>query len=206
MFPLSDELQKLLQASPVFTFANQAPSCPGGSESTSVDPVDEEIIRNKSLIVAAGGITNRGRFYGVGKVGSTLRLGDTFTNFSSGRFTPESAKILQLEQQVRQSREEAPQSRDEARQSREQNERLQHRDAILKQLWHHSDAIMCCSVKTNGHRTGVCALKDSPNMPSVCCPSKIVETARNRHRVPHTRLKHNIHVGQSQEVVDRIYA
>lgn len=22
-------------------------------------------------------------------------------------------------------------------------------DAILKQLWHHSDAIMCCSVKTN---------------------------------------------------------
>ncbi|KAL2320640.1 hypothetical protein Fmac_029609 [Flemingia macrophylla] len=101
-------------------FRSEAASCPGGSESTSVDPVDEEIIRNKSWIVAASGITNRGRLYGVGKVGSTLRLGDTFTNFSSGRFTPESEKILQLEQQVRQSREEA-------RQSREQNKRLQHR-------------------------------------------------------------------------------
>lgn len=22
-------------------------------------------------------------------------------------------------------------------------------DAVLKQLWHHSDAIMCCSLKTN---------------------------------------------------------
>ncbi|KAL2337249.1 hypothetical protein Fmac_011695 [Flemingia macrophylla] len=90
-----------------------------GSESISVDPVDEEIIRNKSWIVAAGGITNRGRLYGVGKVGSTLRLGDTFINFSSGRFTPESEKIFQLEQQVRQSREEARQSREETRQSRE---------------------------------------------------------------------------------------
>ncbi|KAL2340484.1 hypothetical protein Fmac_008424 [Flemingia macrophylla] len=106
---------------------SEAASCPGGPESTYVDPVDEEIIRNKSWIVAAGGITNRGRLYGVGKVGSTLRLGDTFTNFSSGSFTPESEKIFQLEQQVRQSREEARQSREEARQSREQNERLQHR-------------------------------------------------------------------------------
>ncbi|KAL2340288.1 hypothetical protein Fmac_008228 [Flemingia macrophylla] len=95
--------------------------------SEKFQPVDEEIIRNKSWIAAAGGITNRGRLYGVGKVGSTLRLGDTFTNFSSGCFTPESEKILQLEQQVRQSREEALQSREEVRQSREQNERLQHR-------------------------------------------------------------------------------
>ncbi|KAL2330291.1 hypothetical protein Fmac_017872 [Flemingia macrophylla] len=89
----------LEQFETIYTQAkSEAASCPGGSESTSVDPVDEEIIRNKSWIVAAGGITNRGRLYGVGKVGSTLRLGDTFTNFSSGRFTPESEKILQLEQ------------------------------------------------------------------------------------------------------------
>ncbi|KAL2340640.1 hypothetical protein Fmac_008580 [Flemingia macrophylla] len=90
-----------------------------------VDPINEEKLRNKSWIDAAGGITNRGRLYGVGKVGSALRLGDAFPNLSCGRSTQESEKILQLEQQVRQSREEARQSREEARQSREQNERLQ---------------------------------------------------------------------------------
>ncbi|KAL2346235.1 hypothetical protein Fmac_000235 [Flemingia macrophylla] len=94
---------------------------------TFMGPVDEEIIRNKCWIALLGGITNRGRLYGVGKVGSTLRLGDTFPNLSSGRSTQESEKILQLEQEVRQSREETRQSREEARQSREQNERLQHR-------------------------------------------------------------------------------
>ncbi|KAL2325955.1 hypothetical protein Fmac_025013 [Flemingia macrophylla] len=71
------------------------------------------------------GYGTRGRLYGVGKVGSALRLGDAFPNLSCGRSTQESEKILQLEQQVRQSREEARQSREEARQSREQNERLQ---------------------------------------------------------------------------------
>ncbi|KAL2346310.1 hypothetical protein Fmac_000310 [Flemingia macrophylla] len=66
----------------IFTQArSEAASCPGGSESTSMDPINEEKLESK--------------------------------------------KILQLEQQVRQSREEAPQSREEARQSREQNERLQ---------------------------------------------------------------------------------
>ncbi|KAL2322881.1 hypothetical protein Fmac_027260 [Flemingia macrophylla] len=88
-------------------------------------PDQQEKLRNKSWIDAAGGITNRGRLYGVGKVGSALRLGDAFPNLSCGRSTQESEKILQLEQQVRQSREEARQSREEARQSREQNERLQ---------------------------------------------------------------------------------
>ncbi|KAL2340214.1 hypothetical protein Fmac_008154 [Flemingia macrophylla] len=118
----------LEQFETIYTQArSEAASCPGGSESTSVDPVDEEIIHNKSWIAAAGGITNRGRLYGVGKVGSTLRLGDTFLNLSSSRSTQESEKILQLEQEVRQSREEARQSREEARQSSEQNERLQHR-------------------------------------------------------------------------------
>ncbi|KAL2343040.1 hypothetical protein Fmac_004325 [Flemingia macrophylla] len=87
------------------TLRSEATSCPGGSESTYVDPVDEEKLRNK--------------------IESALRLGDTFTNLSSGRSTQESEKILQLEQQIRQSREEARQSREEARQSREQNERLQ---------------------------------------------------------------------------------
>ncbi|KAL2336921.1 hypothetical protein Fmac_011367 [Flemingia macrophylla] len=81
---------------------SEATSCPGGSESTSVDPINEEKL-----------------------LGSALRLGDAFPNLSSGRSTQESEKILQLEQQVRQSREEARQSREEARQSREQNERLQ---------------------------------------------------------------------------------
>ncbi|KAL2336960.1 hypothetical protein Fmac_011406 [Flemingia macrophylla] len=104
----------------IFTQArSEAASCPGGSESTSVDPINEEKLRNKSWIDASGGITNRGRLYGVGKVGSALRLGDDFPNLSCGRSTQESEKILQLEQQVRQSREEARQSREEARQSRE---------------------------------------------------------------------------------------
>ncbi|KAL2327591.1 hypothetical protein Fmac_021018 [Flemingia macrophylla] len=110
----------------IFTQArSEAASCPGGSESTSVDPINEEKLRNKSWIDAAGGITNRGRLYGVGKVGSALRLGDAFPNLSCGRSTQESEKILQLEQQVRQSREEARQSREEALQSREQNGPLQ---------------------------------------------------------------------------------
>ncbi|KAL2331884.1 hypothetical protein Fmac_019465 [Flemingia macrophylla] len=53
----------------IFTQArSEAASCPGGSESTSVDPINEEKLRNKSWIDAAGGITNKGRLYGVGKV------------------------------------------------------------------------------------------------------------------------------------------
>ncbi|KAL2347587.1 hypothetical protein Fmac_001587 [Flemingia macrophylla] len=55
-------------------FRSEAASCPGGSESTSADLVDEERLRNKSWIIAAGGITNRGQLYGVGKVGFALRL------------------------------------------------------------------------------------------------------------------------------------
>ncbi|KAL2319068.1 hypothetical protein Fmac_032944 [Flemingia macrophylla] len=116
---------RFLECDLLLVVRSEAASCPGGSESTSVDPINEEKLRNKSWIDAAGGITNKGRLYGVGKVGSALRLGDAFPNLSSGRSTQESEKILQLEQQVRQSREEARQSREEARQSREQNERLQ---------------------------------------------------------------------------------
>ncbi|KAL2318084.1 hypothetical protein Fmac_031960 [Flemingia macrophylla] len=97
---------------------SEATSCPGGSESTSVDPINEEKLRNKSWIDAAGGITNRGILYGVGKVGSALRLGDAFPNLSCGRSTQESEKILQLGTRVRQSREEARRSREEARRSR----------------------------------------------------------------------------------------
>ncbi|KAL2330595.1 hypothetical protein Fmac_018176 [Flemingia macrophylla] len=110
----------------IFTQArSEAASYPGGSESTSVDPINEEKLRIKSWIDDADGITNKGTLYGVGKVGSALRLADAFPNLSFGRSTQESEEILQLEQQVRQSREEARQSREEARQSREQNERLQ---------------------------------------------------------------------------------
>ncbi|KAL2344399.1 hypothetical protein Fmac_005684 [Flemingia macrophylla] len=79
----------------IFTQArSEAASCPGGLEPTSVDPINEEKLRNKSWIDAAGGITNKGRLYGVGKVGSALRLGDAFPNLSSGRSTQESEKIL----------------------------------------------------------------------------------------------------------------
>ncbi|KAL2342759.1 hypothetical protein Fmac_004044 [Flemingia macrophylla] len=65
------------------TNRSEAASCAGGSESSPLDPVQEEKLRNQSWIVAAGGITNKGRLYGVGKVGSMLRLEETFTNPSS---------------------------------------------------------------------------------------------------------------------------
>ncbi|KAL2337718.1 hypothetical protein Fmac_012164 [Flemingia macrophylla] len=64
---------------------SEAASCGGGSESSPMDPVQEEKIRNQSWIVAVGGVTNKGRLYGVGKVSYSLRLGDTFTNISSGQ-------------------------------------------------------------------------------------------------------------------------
>ncbi|KAL2344547.1 hypothetical protein Fmac_005832 [Flemingia macrophylla] len=91
---------------------SEAASCDGGSESSPLDPVQEEKLRNQSWIVATGGITNKGRLYGVGKVSSMLRLEETFTNpsFSHGN-NQDSEKILQLQEEVRQSRE--------------QNERLQ---------------------------------------------------------------------------------
>ncbi|XP_029127915.1 uncharacterized protein LOC114916096 isoform X2 [Cajanus cajan] len=97
---------------------SEAASCTGGSETSPMDPVEEERLRNKSWIVAAGGITDKRRLYGVGKVTSPLTDVDTLINISSGRATEELEKIIQLEEQVRKSREEA-------RQSREQNERLQ---------------------------------------------------------------------------------
>ncbi|XP_020208849.1 uncharacterized protein LOC109793788 [Cajanus cajan] len=97
---------------------SEAASCTRGSETSTMDLVEEERLRNKSWIVAAGGITDKRRLYGVGKVTSPLTDVDTLINISSGRVTEESEKIIQLEEQLRKSREEA-------RQSREQNERLQ---------------------------------------------------------------------------------
>ncbi|XP_020238873.1 uncharacterized protein LOC109817932 [Cajanus cajan] len=65
----------------------EAASCTGGSETSSMDPVQEERLRNKSWIIAA--------------------------DISSARATEDSDKIIQLEEQVRKSREEARQSREQ---------------------------------------------------------------------------------------------
>ncbi|KAL2340217.1 hypothetical protein Fmac_008157 [Flemingia macrophylla] len=81
---------RFLECDLLLVVRSEAASCPRGSESTSVDPINEEKLRNKSWIDAAGGITNKGRLYGVGKVGSALRLADAFPNLSSGRSTRES--------------------------------------------------------------------------------------------------------------------
>ncbi|KAL2347643.1 hypothetical protein Fmac_001643 [Flemingia macrophylla] len=103
---------------------SEVASSGGGSQSTPIDPVQEETLRNKSWFIAAGGLTNKGRLYGVGKVSPYYRVGDSFTQQTSS--THDMDKIYQLEEQVRQSREEA-------RQSREENARLSRQ---LQSLFH----------------------------------------------------------------------
>ncbi|KAL2343755.1 hypothetical protein Fmac_005040 [Flemingia macrophylla] len=96
-----------LKASP----RSEAASSGGGSQSTPIDHVQEETLRNKSWFIAIGGLTNKGRLYGVGKVSPYYRVGDNFTQQTSSAHDMD--KIYQLEEQVRQSREEARQSREE---------------------------------------------------------------------------------------------
>ncbi|KAL2340219.1 hypothetical protein Fmac_008159 [Flemingia macrophylla] len=90
---------------------SEVASSVGGSQSTSIDPVQEETLQNKSWFIAAGGLTNKGRLYGVGKVSPYYRVGDSFTQQTSSAHDMD--KIYQHEEEVRQSREEAHQSREE---------------------------------------------------------------------------------------------
>ncbi|KAL2340324.1 hypothetical protein Fmac_008264 [Flemingia macrophylla] len=71
-----------------------------------MDLVQKEKLRNQSWIDATGGITNKGRLYGVGKVRSILRLEETLTNtsFNHGN-NQDLEKFIQLQEEVRQSRE-----------------------------------------------------------------------------------------------------
>ncbi|KAL2319486.1 hypothetical protein Fmac_028455 [Flemingia macrophylla] len=103
---------------------SEVASSAGGSQSTPIDPVQEETLRNKSWFIAAGGLKNKGRLYGVGKASPYYRVGDSFTQQTSSAHDMD--KIYQLEEEVRQSREEA-------RQSREENARLSHQ---LQSLFH----------------------------------------------------------------------
>ncbi|KAL2335808.1 hypothetical protein Fmac_010254 [Flemingia macrophylla] len=101
---------------------SQAASCGGGSQSSPMDPAQEDKIRKQSWLTAAGGKNSKGRLYGVGKVSQGYQLGDRITE--AAHSVSDSEKILELEQQVHESTEEARKSREEARQSREENERL----------------------------------------------------------------------------------
>ncbi|KAL2319081.1 hypothetical protein Fmac_032957 [Flemingia macrophylla] len=47
---------------------SEAASCGGGEETSPLDYVEEEKLRNKSWLVAAGGKNPKGRVYGVGKL------------------------------------------------------------------------------------------------------------------------------------------
>ncbi|KAL2333069.1 hypothetical protein Fmac_014282 [Flemingia macrophylla] len=85
-----------------FQAQSKVASCVEGSKSSPMDPIQEERLCNKSWVVAASGITDKGRLYKVGKVASTSRLGDTFTNisFSHGGIQ-DSMIFLQLQKEVR---------------------------------------------------------------------------------------------------------
>ncbi|KAL2323032.1 hypothetical protein Fmac_027411 [Flemingia macrophylla] len=97
---------------------SEAASCGGGEDISPLDPVEEEKLRNKSWLVAAGGKNPKGRVYGVGKLNQGYICGDTFPQQTSSFAAADSQKIIRLEEEVRQSREEV-------RQSREENQRLQ---------------------------------------------------------------------------------
>ncbi|KAL2327603.1 hypothetical protein Fmac_021030 [Flemingia macrophylla] len=88
---------------------SKAASYGGGSQLSPMDPVQEERIRKHSWFTAAGGKNSKGRLYGVGKVSQGYRLGDTLQEPGYG--VPNSVKIIQLEEEVHQSREEARKSR-----------------------------------------------------------------------------------------------
>ncbi|KAL2348027.1 hypothetical protein Fmac_002027 [Flemingia macrophylla] len=74
----------------------EAKSCVRGLEFSPMNPVQGERLCNQSWITP-GGVTNKGRLYGVGKLGSILRLGDTLKNisFSHGN-NQDSEKVFQL--------------------------------------------------------------------------------------------------------------
>ena len=82
-----------------------------------MDPSEEEKLRKKSWLVAAGGKSSKGRVYGVGKLNENYLCGEALTQQSSSSTSMDSQKILRLEEEIRQSREEF-------RQSREENQRL----------------------------------------------------------------------------------
>ncbi|KAL2329816.1 hypothetical protein Fmac_017397 [Flemingia macrophylla] len=97
-------------------FNHQAASCGGGEETSSLDHVEEEKLRNKSWLVAAGGKNPKGRVYGVGKLNEGYLSRETFTQQTSTS-AADSQKIIRLEEEIRQYREDF-------RQSREENQRL----------------------------------------------------------------------------------
>ncbi|KAL2348495.1 hypothetical protein Fmac_002495 [Flemingia macrophylla] len=55
---------------------SEAASCGGGSQSSPIDSVQEEIIRKESWFTTTGGKNSKGKVYGVGKVSQGYRLGD----------------------------------------------------------------------------------------------------------------------------------
>ncbi|KAL2321651.1 hypothetical protein Fmac_026030 [Flemingia macrophylla] len=84
---------------------SEAASCGGGEETSPLDQVEEEKLKNKSWLVAAGGKNPKGRVYGVGKLNEGYLSRETFTQQTSSS-AADSQKIIRLEEDIRQSREE----------------------------------------------------------------------------------------------------
>ncbi|KAL2347564.1 hypothetical protein Fmac_001564 [Flemingia macrophylla] len=82
---------------------SEAASCGGGSENSPLDPSLEEKIRNQSWFTAASG-KNKGHVYGVGKVQTSYRCGDNFTQPTIS--SASSQKITMLEEKVCKTQEE----------------------------------------------------------------------------------------------------
>jgi len=93
-------------------------NCGEGEEISLLDPSEEEKLRKKSWLVAAGGKNPKRRVYGVGKLNENYLCWEVFTQQPFSSTSMDSQKILRLEEEIRQSREEF-------RQSREENQRLQ---------------------------------------------------------------------------------
>ncbi|KAL2337070.1 hypothetical protein Fmac_011516 [Flemingia macrophylla] len=81
----------------------EAASSGGGSENSPLDHSLEEKIRNQSWYTAAGG-KNKGRVYGVGKVQTSYRCGENFTQPTTS--SDSSQKITMLEEKVHKTQEE----------------------------------------------------------------------------------------------------
>ncbi|KAL2347354.1 hypothetical protein Fmac_001354 [Flemingia macrophylla] len=96
---------------------SEAASCGGGEETSPLDHVEEEKLRNKRWLVVAGGKNPKGRVYGVGKLNEGYLSRKTFTQKTSSS-AADSQKIIRLEEEICQSREDF-------RRSREENQRLQ---------------------------------------------------------------------------------
>ncbi|KAL2344058.1 hypothetical protein Fmac_005343 [Flemingia macrophylla] len=99
------------------TAKSEVASCGGGEETSPLDHVKEEKLRNKSWLVAAGGKNPKGRVYRVEKLNEGYLSRETFTQQTSTS-AADSQKIIRLEEEIRQSREDF-------HQSREENQRLQ---------------------------------------------------------------------------------